>query len=213
VRKWLVIQPTEVQLGEVIAGQAMQPAEATLVCFAPVERLELRTDESKLLIQTEQLSTQPNRYRLHIAPHPQLGYGPFDVRVGIKVITPEGQELSGPWFSVFGRVVTRVRAHPATITVGPVEVGTLVEEKVILRCRLGKPFEVIETHIVSDNAKQQDVLIRPSDKETAVYHVAARVSQVGSLLREVVFRVCTDAGSEETIRVPVVLYGVRAGQR
>ena len=213
VRKWLVIEPKEVPLGEVIAGQAVQPAEATLVCYAPVQSLHLSTDEGKLLIQTEQLSAQPNRYRLHIVPHPQLGYGPFDVPVRTKVITPDGQELTGPGFSVFGRIVTRVYAHPAVITVGPVEVGTLVEEEVVLRCRLGKPFEVIEVRVVSHNTNQEDVQIRQSDKGTAVYQLTARVSRVGSLQREVVFRVRTDSGSEETIRVAVVLYGVQADRR
>ncbi|GIW91918.1 MAG: hypothetical protein KatS3mg109_2350 [Pirellulaceae bacterium] len=208
VRKWAVVHPAEISVGEVVRGVAQELSQATVVCFAPIKTLEAVVDPAKLLVQTEALSGQPPQYRLRLFLQPELTEGPLDVRVGIRATTLDGRQLSGPSLTVFGRVVPSVTVLPSAIYFSPAKVGTSPRELVVLQSRLEEPFQVLGVEVLMDEGAQAEVKVEPVGGEAAAYQVEACIRQPGSIRRQIVFRVRTQSGREETIRVPLLLYGL-----
>ncbi|GIW92658.1 MAG: hypothetical protein KatS3mg110_0699 [Pirellulaceae bacterium] len=209
VRTWAKIHPSEISLGELVRGVPVELPQATLVCFAPIKALDIVVEPQTLLVNVERVSSMPDRYRLQFFPHPEWPEGLLDVRVRLRGTTADGQELSGPVLSVFGRIVPTVRAHPSALFGSPTQIGTWIREQIALESRLGEPVEVVAVDVLAEEGPDAEVQVERIGDAEPVYRVAVLIAQPGSIRRQLIFRVRTHSGKEETIRVPLVYYGVK----
>lgn len=203
VRNFVTVSPPAVILGSrSIRAGTFPPESVHLTFHVPVREVSA---ESRSPRATMTVSPRgEGAWELTVAP---AGFplGSIDFDVMLHAIAADGGSLPAVSIAVSGQVTTDVEAAPNPMTLGVLDVGTLVDEQVDLRSRTGSRFRV--EHVECESEHTQIQPNDPKTEDTLQYRVVQQISQGGFHKSEVRFSILHEDEYRETITLPVRYVG------
>ena len=173
----------------------------------PLARVEADLDSSYGSVRVEPAG--PDRWAVTVTPSPQLPAGPFEFRVPIRAVTPDGESHPSTTVVVAGEMHPPVRAFPRTAqVVGDVTVPGPAVAEVSVTVPDGWAVARVESDAAGTDAKH----VGPAPDGGRLYRITQPTPNPGGFRVGVRFVVQGPAGRTATAPVEVVGYARPAGK-
>lgn len=161
-----------------IHGQAPVSRRIKATVHVPARGLDVEVTPA---IATTQVIPRPgssDEYELQVAPLPSLPSGPFQFKLRVDVIAPDGTRMPGVTIPAAGTMGQEVQPLPSQVLLGSHPLGRTAEADLVLQASAGMDWEVAQIEVDSP-----DVQVRPIGRKDSslgrTYRVIQRIAREG----------------------------------